>query len=147
MKPAWKFLESVPCPWQGVGTTWSLKSLPTQTTLWFYDCMKYTEFYKWLLWFCNTLLGQFFPQDWNLNEKNTKKVSRFCLSLFNEAPLAQKDCIYRTKIFQYFNWYFCNEVKEIIERNQKKIRNPWKQHLGLNLSKTHTVTCVSNTLT
>jgi len=24
-----------PCSWQGVGTRWSLRSLPTQTILWF----------------------------------------------------------------------------------------------------------------
>ena len=32
-----------PCPWQGVGTRWSLRSLLTQTILWVYDSM--------ILWF------------------------------------------------------------------------------------------------
>ena len=26
-----------PCPWQGVGTGWALRSLPTPTILWFYE--------------------------------------------------------------------------------------------------------------
>ena len=32
-----------PCPWQGVGTRWSLRSLLTQTILWFDDSMILTS--------------------------------------------------------------------------------------------------------
>lgn len=28
--------SKIPCPWQGVGTQWSLRPIPTQTFLWFY---------------------------------------------------------------------------------------------------------------
>ena len=34
-----------PCPWQGGGTRRSLRSLPTQTILWFYDIYIYTYIY------------------------------------------------------------------------------------------------------
>ena len=31
-------MEGCPCPWQGFGTRWSLRSLPIQTILRFYGC-------------------------------------------------------------------------------------------------------------
>lgn len=38
--PIWKVrLPICPCPWQGVGIGWPLRSLPTQTTLWFCDLL------------------------------------------------------------------------------------------------------------
>lgn len=44
LRPSWMGLWATcpsvkcPCPWQGVGTWWSLNSLPTQTFLWFWFC-------------------------------------------------------------------------------------------------------------
>ena len=41
-RPGWRGLWATwssgrcPCPWQGVGTRWYLRALPTQTILWFY---------------------------------------------------------------------------------------------------------------
>ena len=35
-----------PCPWQGLGTRWSLKSLPTQPILWFYDFSFYSAYWN-----------------------------------------------------------------------------------------------------
>jgi len=43
MPPPWKcsrpgLVEGVPTHGRGLGTRWSVRSLPTQTILWFYDC-------------------------------------------------------------------------------------------------------------
>ena len=47
-RPGWMELWATwsggrcPCSWQGGGTRWSLRSLPTQTILWFYDLLVFT---------------------------------------------------------------------------------------------------------
>ena len=36
-------VEDVPADGRGVGTRWALRSLPTQTILWFYDVGSFTD--------------------------------------------------------------------------------------------------------
>ena len=38
-----------PCLWRGVGASWSLRSLPTQAILWFYDSMTVKSKFKMMM--------------------------------------------------------------------------------------------------